>query len=528
MLVRVLLAVTLLTTVALAPTVAPAATCESLAALALPDATITVAESVPAGTFDPPGPPPPISGLPAFCRVVGVATPTRHSVIGFEVWMPLAPSWNAKFQGVGSGGSAGAIQYGVLAAALRRDYATMATDNGHIGSSWTFAFPPTGHPEKVVDFGYRAQHVTTVAAKAIIQAFYGTAPRHSYFVGCSQGGHHALMEVQRYPGDYDGVIAGAPANFWSHLMVAELWASLELSLKDPANAIPPSKIPVINQAVVNTCDALDGIVDGVIDDPRRCNLDPATLQCEGPDAPGCLTAAQVEGLRRTYDGPRNPRTGERLYAAFPKGGEISWPGLYVGNPVPGGSSYEYFRHGVYEDPNWDFRSYDFDQDVVVADTKLFAGEPLAQVMDAVDPDLSAFRAFGGKLIMYHGWADGFVTPYNTVDYYNNVVAAMGQQRHVADFARLFMVPGMGHCAGGPGPNAFGAPFGGAPLRVDAEHDVLSALERWVEHGIAPDKIIATRRTAGVVDRTRPLCPYPQRATYKGSGSIDEAANFVCK
>ena len=498
----------LLATLLFASSRSAATPCEDLVNLPLPDARITAANLVTSGVFDPPPPAPPITGLPVFCRAVGVAQPTTTSMIGFEVWLPTE-TWNGKLEGVGSGGSQGSISYTPLADGLRRGYAAMSNDNGHTGGMWTFA----QFPEKVIDFGYRAQHVTTQLAKTVIEGFYGAGPQHSYFVGCSQGGHHALMELQRYPDDYDGIIGGDPANYWTHLMTAELFNTLMATLRDPPNAIPPEKLPVITQAVIAECDAKDGLVDGLVTDPRRCTFDPGSLQCPGGDLPTCLTAPQVEAVRQIYAGARNPRTGELIFPGEPQSSEaVSWFGLWVGVTQPGGSSYEFFTNGVYGgDPSFDYLRFDFDADVAFTDSKPVAGETYASALNAINPDLSAFRDRGGKLIMYHGFSDGFITPYNSIRYYNDVVSTMGEQTQ--QFARLFMVPGMGHCAGGPGASTF---------------DPLSALERWVEQGVAPERIIGSHVNADMtVAFTRPFCPYPQEARYSGSGSIDDAANFVC-
>jgi len=505
----------LLAAASLAPRPSAAASCEELVNLMLPNASIESATLETSGEFDPPPPALPITGLPAFCRVVAGAQPTKTSSIAFEVWMPTV-TWNGKFEGVGSGGSLGSIGYTSLADGLKRGYATMANDNGHTGSMWTFA----DVPEKVIDFGYRAQHVTTQLGKAITEEFYGVAPQHSYFIGCSQGGHHALMELQRFPEDYDGIVGGDPANYWTHLMVAELFNSLEATLADPANALPASKLPVITQAVIAECDAKDGLVDRLITDTRRCTFDPASLLCPGGDEPTCLTAAQVEAVKQIYAGPHNPRTGEQIFPGEPKSSEeVSWQGLWVGVTVPGGSSYEFFTHGVYgDDPSFDYLTFDFDADVAYTDSKPVAGETYASALNAINPDLSNFKERGGKLIMYHGFSDGFITPFNSIRYYNDVVATMGQGPAALEetqrFARLFMVPEMGHCAGGPGPTNF---------------DPLVALERWVEDGVAPDRIIGSHLNPdSTVAFTRPLCPFPQEARYRGHGSVNDAANFVCR
>jgi len=481
-----------------------APSCESLTGLNLPDTTITSANFVPAGQFVPPTGMP--FTVPAFCRTVGVARPTSDSVINFEVWMPAA-GWNGKFNGIGNGGYGGNIPYSSMGPPLFSGYVTAGTDMGHDasvtpGGTWAF-----GHPEKIVDWARRATHVTAEAGKAVRGAFYGTGPQLSYFTGCSDGGHEALMEAQRYPGDYHGIVAGASANFWTHQSAAWVWEEERSALDDPNSLIPPSKLPMITAAAVAACDALDGVVDGLIDDPRRCAFDPGVLQCPGPDAPTCLTAEQVQAVREIYDGPRNPRTGRRIYPGLERGGEFGWPG------DRGELGRDFYKYMVFEDPNWDFHTLDFDHDIALADARL------GPVIDSTNPDISQFKGLGGKLIMYHGWDDPRVNPRNSINYLGEVAAAMHHHHHGDDedsaretgsFLRLFMVPGMGHCGGGPGPNTF---------------DTLTALEQWVERGVAPARIIASG--GEVLGRTRPLCPFPQVARYIGHGSIDEAENFVC-
>jgi len=461
-----------------------------------------------------------------FCRVVGVAKPTSDSNIGFEVWMPPSETWNGKFQGVGSGSSAGSIGTAAMLVALKDGYAAMATDNGHItdtsqpngAAEQTWAL---GHPEKVIDFAYRAQHESTVAGKAITQAFYDTAPSKSYFVGCSQGGHHALMEASRYPEDYDGIIAGAPGWQWANLMVGELWNSMP-ALQDPT-AITQEKASFLNSKVIEACDAIDGVTDGVIDDPRKCTFDPAVLQCPGgTDAPNCLTPVQVEAANHIYGGAQKS-TGEQIFPPYTRGSEAGWARLYTG-ATPGGSGWDFFRYSVFQDPSFDNASFNFDTDTDRALNTLIAGESVSSIYNAT-ADLAPFRARGGKLIIYHGWADHQITPLSSLDYYSQVVASQGQEDTDA-FLRLFMLPGIGHCSGGPGVANIGGSTGAAAA-PDASHDVVRALDQWVTQNVAPTVLIGTRITDGVADRTRPLCAYPQVAKYKGSGSIDDAANFVC-
>ena len=512
---------------------AHAATCESLASLALPYTTISVAQSVPAGTFTPPGSPP-IANLPAFCRVAGVIKPTSDSNIRFEVWMPSS-AWNGKYQQVGNGAFGGSFFYVAanglpgIADGLRRGYATAGTDDGHVGGSLYDATFALGHPEQVIDFGYRAVHETTEKSKAVVDAFYGEHPRYSYFNGCSSGGREALMEAQRFPADFDGIIAGAPANFWTHLMTGLLWNE-QATLGDPASYIPYTKLPAITAASVAACDALDGIADGVIDDPRKCQFDPSQLLCTGADSNSCLTAPQLTALEKIYAGARNPRTGQQIFPGYMPGTEAfnlgrgSWSSWITGTAPGNGLQYtignQFFANMAFEDPTWDFRTFGFDSHVAFTDTKL------ASILNATDPDLSSIAARGSKVIMFHGWNDPAIAPVNSVNYYESAVRAVAGKpgnrfgdiahgpawRKTQEFFRLFMVPGMNHCAGGPAPNTF---------------DMLHALEGWVEHGVAPDKIIASHLTGGVVDRTRPLCRYPQVAVYQGAGSTDDAANFAC-
>ncbi len=490
--------------------------------LGLPHTTITVAEEV-APPFTPPET---FSSRGftvedvSFCRVAGVARPEPGSEIRFEVWLPPEEDWNGRFQGIGSGGSAGAIRYRQLAAAVAGGYAAVATDNGHTSTSGFDGSWSLGHPVRLVDFGYRAQHEATVAGKAVTRAYYGRDADFAYFVGCSQGGHHALMEAQRYPEDYDGIVAGAPANYWIGLMTAELWAGLATT-RDPEQDLPRAKLPVLGAAVMAACDGIDGLGDGLIDDPRNCDFDPGVLLCDGADAGDCLTAGQVAAARAIYAGPVRPSTGESLFPGYALGSEHfeapdglgGWARYWSGITEPGGSTGQFMKYSVFEDPDYDLKRFDFDADWDRAnDRPLGNDETLASALNAVDPDLSAFKARGGKLISYHGWADALITGHYAVQYYENVLAAMGGLEETTDFYRLFMAPGVAHCRGGPGPDRF---------------DAVEAIERWVEQGEAPDRIIASKVVDGEVRRSRPLCVYPQVARYDGSGSIDDAADFAC-
>ena len=513
---------------------AGAASCEELSAsLKLPNTTITLAQTVAAGGFAATmgggggAAAKAFANLPEFCRVTADITPTSDSDIKIEVWMPVL-GWNGKYQGRGNGGFAGQINYAGLADSLEHGFATASTDTGHAGNggdaSWAL-----GHAEKMTDFGYRGIHLMTVEAKAIITAFYGGVVRRSYFSSCSNGGRQALMEAERFPEDYDGIIAGAPANFWTHLLATAVW-NIQATQSDPASYIPASKIPAIGAAVVAACDARDKVSDGIINEPPRCNFDPAQLLCKEKDSDACLTAPQLTALKKIYSGPHDSK-GEKIFPGFSVGGEEGpggWP-LWVTGPAPGKSLQFIFGNGffsdmVFGDPAWDFRTFNFDTGMKALDEKY------AVTFNAASADLKAFEKRGGKLIIYHGWSDAAIPPVNSVNYYNNVVETVGGVK-AKDFLRLYMVPGMQHCSGGPGPDSFGQE-GSTPVAADPQHSVQSALEQWVEKHDGPHQIIATKfknemdPTQGV-KMTRPLCPFPQVSLYKGAGDTNDAGSFEC-
>lgn len=488
-------------------TAAHGTACADLAALTIPDVTVNGASAVAAGAFTPPNSQTALT-LPAFCRVEATARPTSDSEIKFEVWIPAADAWNGKFQGVGNGGYQGSISYGAMATALRRGYATASTDTGHTGDDVIFG---KGHPERVIDFGWRAIHVMTDTAKLIVRTATGRFADKSYFVGCSSGGHQAMSEAQRFPEDYDGIIAGAPVNNRIRQTFGLAWSWTATHNPDGTPILTPSSLSMVTQAVVAACDAHDGLKDGMIDDPRKCAFDPAALACKGDtDETACLTTAQVTAIKKVYDGAKNPRTGEQIFTGWPRGSEAfgdspiqSWRQYILSPREP--ARIGVFRHFLFHDANWNLDSLDYDRDLAYAEARI-------PHLAAVDRNLSPFKKAGGKLIMYAGWMDPVVPPQDNVAYYEAVAKTMGGYDKTRDFFRLFTAPGMGHCAGGPGPNQF---------------DALTALEHWVEKGVAPAILIASSSTGGKVDRTRPLCPYPQVARYKGTGSIDEAANFAC-
>ncbi len=479
--------------------------CAALSGLDLPHVAITAADLVPAADQMP-------GAHPAYCRVAGTARPTSDSDIRFEVWIPADGAWNHRYLQVGNGGFAGAIPQAALAAAIAQGYAVAGTDDGHQSQINTDASWALHHREKQIDFGYRALKETTDAAKAIIAAYAGSAPRHSYFQGCSDGGREALMEAQRYPGDFDGIVAGDPANHWTHLLSGAVWNYQALT-RTPESWLSPGKLKLVEAEALKQC----GDVDGVIQDPEGCNFRPEKLRCANGDAPDCLTGAQLATLAKIYSGPRNPRTGEKILSGFSPGGEAEANGWvrWITGTVPDDKTaliYQfasnYFRYIVHADPDYDISTMNMDGDVAAAD------KDFGPVFNSYGADLSAFQKRGGKLIQYHGWADPAIPALDSVDYYKSVQAAMGDTH---GFYRLFLAPGMLHCGGGPGPNVL---------------STLPAITRWVEQGEAPDRLMATKYQDNDISkpvvRTRPLCPYPARAVWDGTGDRNGTESYLCK
>ena len=519
--------------------IAAAVPCESLRSLTLPNATIEAVELVPAGPFTQPGRGggapggrgeagveagargrgaaaggrgagapqggrgqvgggQPATIVPEHCRVAAILTPSPDSRIAMEVRLP-SREWNGKFQAVGNGGWAGTISYAAMASALQEGYATASNDTGHVGGNALFAID---HPEKLVDFAHRAVHEMTVRAKAVLGRYYGRGPQFSYWNGCSTGGRQGLMAAQRYPEDFDAILAGAPANDQTHLHAWDLSVAVPV-LKDAASAVPPAKLALLNTAVLNACDERDGVKDGFLNDPRACTFDPAALRCTAGDADHCLTAAQVESVKRAY-APARTSSGQYVFAGKNPGSETGWNMFLSNTQQAPGISVGSFQV-AYNDANWDPRTFDLDRDLKVVDGKV------GSIVNAVDPDLRAFKARGGKLLLYHGWNDTAISAGNAIDYYESVLKEMGGRQD--DFIRLFMAPGMAHCSGGVGPS---------------QVNWMAALERWRESGKAPDRIDAARVSSNRVDMTRPLCPYPQIAVHTGVGSTNDSANFVCR
>jgi feruloyl esterase len=467
--------------------VAAAGSCEGLTSLKLPSATITSAklDSV---------------SVPGSCRVAATLRPSSDSEIKMEIWMP-ATNWNGRYQAVGNGAFNGNINANAMTQALARHYATSSTDTGHTGGGASWAL---GHPEKVIDFGWRAMHETAVASKKIIESYYGNGPTFSYFNGCSAGGRQGMKAAQRFPADFNGIIAGAPGLDWTGRAAQALRIAKRLEQNEAAR-LGQTQRQLLHTAVVGACDLLDGVKDGVIENPRLCKFDPGILECKGADAASCLTPPQVETARLIYAAAVNPETKRAIHGLEP-GSELGWTELGW-TASARATGLDQFRFLVFGDSTWDIQKFNFESDIVLAEER-------NEAINALDPNLKAFISGGGKLIQYHGWSDPQIAPAGTTQYYDRVVAASGGRENVHGSYRLFMAPGMGHCSGGEGPNTF---------------DMLTALERWVEAGVAPEQITASiTRPAAMLNRSRPLCPYPQIAVYKGSGSTDDAANFACR
>ena len=474
--------------------------------------------------------------VPAHCDVRGVIRPSRDSEIKFALWLPAASAWNAKYRQEGNGGWAGAINTASFAEPLRRGYAVAGTDDGHAGgagANWAI-----GHPEKLIDFGYRAVHETAVQSKAIIRAFYGRDPERSYFDGCSDGGREALMEAQRFPEDFNGILAGAPANNWSHLFTAFVWNERAL-LATPDSAIPPAKLPVIQRAVMAACDRLDGVADGLIENPRACTFDPAVLRLQGcgrgrlsAQGPGRRAAEDLRGAAQSaHPGTHLRRTAARDRSRAGQLGRLDHAGerrqrhpVRVRQQLLRGSG---IRGSEVDFPDARLRSR--------REHRRRARRDRSSTRPA--PTCGRSVRQGGKLIQYHGWGDAAIPAPSSIEYYETVRAFLSKYPDprtpgappTEDFYRLFLVPGMAHCGGGSGPNSFGNGGGGVATSRDPERDIFTALERWVERGVGPERLVGTGRAADDPSKslTRPLCPYPQVAQYRGSGDVNDAANFAC-
>jgi feruloyl esterase len=477
-----------------------AGTCAALTNVLIAKGQVTRATAIGPGKFVIPGGNS-NANVPAFCRVELLLTPSTDSAIHAEVWLPDA--WNERFQGTGNGGFAGKISYAPLVAGLARGYAVANSDMGMSTQQQESAAIFTGRPERWADWGYRATHQMTVAAKLLVRAFYGKPARKAYFTGCSTGGEQGLMEAQRFPEDYDGIVAGAPANNRTGVHMSILW-NFAATHRDPTAGLPEAKLKLLEAAVLQNCDGMDGVKDGILNDPRTCLFEPERLQCSGTGNDGCLTAEQVQAVRRVYEGPRDTVTGARIYPGVPRGSESEW-GRFGTPPFAEPPFAPIFEWVFGRD--WDWRAFDFG-----ADAARMARQ-LSPILNANNADLSAFRSAGHKLMVYHGWADWLVVPEESIKYYEAVRARMGSSAE--EFYRLYMVPGMRHCSGGSGADRF---------------DMLSPMVDWVEHGRAPGSLTATKYASnngtGDVLLTRPLCPYPRQARY-AKGDTNLAESFTC-
>lgn len=503
-------------TLTLTPTGSAAATCDQLASLTLPSAVVTKAESVQRGEFTPPDNDPPLSPLPAFCRVRLTATPTEDSDIHIEVWMPQS-GWTGRLLGTGGGGYAGSIAYGSLVSGLRSGYAVVSSDMGTAPPSGNKGAPHLiGHPERWSDFGWRSTHLMTVLAKSIVDAFYGRVPDHSYFSGCSTGGMQGLREAQQFPEDYDGILAGAPGSNRARIHIAILW-NYAAAQRTPEAALSPADLELVHRSVLRSCGASSTVAasEPFLLDPRACDWAPEVLQCSGTRKNGCLTNEQIATVSALYQGPQNSRTREQIFPGLARGSELGWRAYMP----PSVSMGEMPWRGVFEwvfGSGWDWKTFDYDQDVTTFETVL------GPFFVATSPELSHFRKQGGKLLLYTGWDDWLSAPQDTIDYYESLVETVSEQEALPDardalqstqeFARLFLFPGMAHCRGGAGPSEF---------------EGLTTLVDWVERANAPDRLMATQSTDGVETLRRPVCAYPNVARYIGSGDTSSTKNYTC-
>jgi feruloyl esterase len=475
----------------------PVRSCESLAMMALPNTTIQSAAVDPAN-----------SGI---CRVTAITT---HPPMGdkITIWIGIpASNWNGRFVGIGGGGFTGGSLQGINQP-LGLGYASGSTDTGHEGGSGSFALDANGRLnwQSIRDNAHVGIHEMTVTGKALTEAMYGAAPKYSYFNGCSTGGRQGLMEAQRYPQDYNGIVAGAPAINWPKLMMQSMWGTVQEMAA--GNAVPTCKLAAATAAAIAACDAMDGVKDGVIEDPDRCHYDPKELIGTSTGECGTFNQADADIIRKIWDGPRRP-DGTPLWYGQTRGADLAALVASRGNP-PKAQAFaftnDWLKYWITQNPQFDSST------LTPAGYQRYWDQSIEQygiVIGTDNPDLSAFRNRGGKIVMWHGGADQLITPDGTIDYYKRVLQQMGGAEKTAQFLRFFMAPGVAHCAGGAGPNPYGQ---------------LDALLSWVEDGKAPATLTAARRDqTGVITRSRPLCQYPLVAKYKGSGSTDDAINFVC-
>ena len=497
--------------------------CSGLSKATIDNTRITSAQVVPPGTSFTDSNGTAVKTTTPACRVVATVSTQSAERIGIEVWLPLG-TWNGRLLGVGSGGFGGAIVYSELIPAVARGFVAANTDTGHRGGAQGAIGQPlpwAQSPVQLRDWGHTSIHWMTVAAKAITRAYYGKPPARSYYSGCSTGGAEAMEEAEFFPEDYDGVHAGSPGMNYSHLMESFLWGSM-LPAKDPAARLTPAALTALNRAALAHCGGPDALSDGFLSNPLICHFDPARLQCKaGEDPAHCLSAAQVRQAERLYSPVSDPRTGRELYPGFARGSESQWA-LIQGALVPNYAQ-PLLANTVFGNPDWDWTTFDFAADADRVDAVL------SPAIDAMNPDLSRFRAHGGKLLMTQGWADALNAQTLPIEYFEAVARRAGGIKATQSFYRLVMVPGMSHCGGGPGPNTVGGNL--PPINTDADRDVISALEAWVERGHAPDGFISTKYAnddpALGVQFERQVCVYPDVPRYKGHGDSRFASSFAC-
>ncbi len=514
--------VLLVSSVTVQTATAAQASCASLASAAVPNTTITLAESIPAGSFTPPGTTTPIPDLPAFCRVVASVSTRPGEDVGTEVWLP-ASAWNGRFEGTGNGGFGGAIVYSALAEGIERGFATANTDTGHTGGGSGQigqALPWAQNKVTLYDWGHTSIHLMTVSAKQIVHAFYGRNALYSYYDGCSTGGAEGMEEADFYPSDYDGIHAGSPGQDYSHLMMSFFWGGL-LPARNASAQLPQSALNLLNSAALQACGGAQAVADGFLLDPRTCQYEPTKLLCQSGQNPAtCLTQPQVEEAEMLYSPVTDPVTGLELYPGFARGGEETWS--LIQGALVGAFAQPLIANAVFDNPNWDWTTFNFDSDAFLVDKKL------SPLINATNPDLHGLSSHGGKLIVTQGWADALNAQTLPIEYFNSVVIDQQSLAATLNFYRLFMAPGMSHCGGGPGPNTIGGST--PPTEINAQRDVLAALEAWVERGVPPAKLISTKyvndTAANGVERELPLCPYPQVINYVG-GDATQASSYEC-
>ena len=507
-----------------------AASCEDLAALKLADTTIETAQTIPAGDYTT-SDKVTHKGMPGFCRILASVKDAPDSDIRIEMWLPKE-GWTGVFHGNGNGGYGGIFDLGYpgMEAAVKRGYASANTDMGTAPSNPLDGDPLIGHPQKWKDWGSLSTHVMAVVAKEIAKAFYGEAPKRSYYTGCSTGGQQGLIEAEYYPDDYDGVLIGAPvvSRTWGHAAVA--WDYIAAN-REPGHKLSDVKLTLLHKAAVAACNSKSNGLksDPFIADPTACDFDPGTLACHGSDSDNCLTSAEIATAKAFYSGPED-HAGKTTYYGWPPGSEVgplNWAFLEAPSNAPSEPSFDGLFKWVFG-KDWNWRNFDLDRDMPKVDAER---GPILN--GAATGNFDKFRARGGKLLIFQGWADPIVAPDQTVALYEGLTKKFGGDEETQKFARLFMVPGAGHCGLGGGLNGFhSANFGAPPPpSTDAGHDLFTALARWVEKGAAPSQVIATSYVGNDASKgiamQRPLCSYPQKAWYTGGGDPNIAGNFIC-